>query len=42
MKVSKDELGTTMEEVQERIKTRKDVETQREVSKVRLFSHRPF
>ncbi|MHA2242000.1 MAG: PRC-barrel domain-containing protein [Candidatus Thorarchaeota archaeon] len=42
LKVSKDELGTTMEEVQERIKTRKDVETQREVSKVRLFSHRPF
>jgi hypothetical protein len=42
LKVSKDELGTTMEEVQERIKTRKDVETRREISKVRLFSHRPF
>ncbi|MHA1934835.1 MAG: PRC-barrel domain-containing protein [Candidatus Thorarchaeota archaeon] len=42
LKVSKDELGTTMEKVREHIKAREDIETRREVSKVRLFSHRPF
>lgn len=47
LKVSKDELGTTMETVlaenaPEIVKARENIETHREVSKVRLFSHRPF